>query len=357
MKIVKLLLYLLSTLLSLPVIAQNTLKDPGIKAHFQQAKKEYLAFEHEHGRYVQTPNVRMHYLTWGDKKNTCIIWAHGSFSSGYEIMNIAKRITDAGYYLIAIDYYGHGKTPIPDKEVSLYHTADDILVLMDSLRIKKAIIGGFSRGGYVAAAFYQSYPERVKALILEDGGSVAFNTFNHRMNNTDLDKKIKAGILSKEADQLYNGNYNSELEAYQSLYDLSVGGSQFEILSTVKPQNDKWVTYAGLNNFFGMGDEDQYKSLILKPNKLPLYAASITMVQPKVIFRNLKVPLLIFDPVSINDPMPFEEANVALANQFPKLITRIEYKGIEHNIHYAEPEKFSKDMIRFLNAVSQIAAQ
>lgn len=356
MKIIKPLSYLILVLLSLPVIAQTTLKTSGssdIKTHFQQAKKEYLAFEREHGRYVQTPSVRMHYLTWGDPKNTCVIWAHGSLTSSYEVMNIAKRITDAGYYLIAIDYYGHGKTPIPDKEVSLYHTADDIMVLMDSLKIKKAVIGGFSRGGYIAAAFYQSYPERVKALILEDGGSVAFNTFNHRMTNTDLDKKIKAGVLSKEADQLYNGTYNSEIEAYQSLYDPSLGGSQFEILSTVKLQNDKWVTYAGLSNFFGMGDEDQYRSLILKPNNLPLYAASITMVQPKIIFRDLKVPLLIFDPVSTNDPMPFEKDNIALANQFPKLITRIEYKDIEHNIHYAEPEKFSNDVIRFLNAVSR----
>lgn len=356
MKIIKLLPGVLLALISSPVIAQTT-AESNIKVHYQQAKKEYQAFEHEHGRYVQTSNVRMHYLTWGDPKNIPVIWAHGSLTSGYEVMNIAKKITDAGYYLIAIDYYGHGKTPIPDKEVSLYHTADDILVLMDSLKINKAVIGGFSRGGYIAAAFYQSYPDRVQALVLEDGGSVAFNTFNHSMSDEDLDKKISGSTLPKEAEQLYNGSYNSEMEAYQSLYDPSAGGSQFEILATVKQKNGKWITYAGLSSFLGMGDEDQYRNLILKPNRLPLYGASITMVQPKIIFRNLKVPVLILDPVSANDPMPFKKDNIALADRFPKLITRIEYQGIEHNIHYAQPEKFSKDVIRFLNSVSQRIAQ
>lgn len=349
------LVYLFCLLLmEMPVWAQISSKPSvaaSIEMQYQQAKKEYAAFEKEHGGTVQTANVRMHYLTWGNPKNTPFIWAHGSLTHSYELLDLAQTIADAGYYLIAIDQYGHGKTPFPTHETSLYHAADDIKVLLDSLKIEQAVIGGFSRGGFIAAAFYQSYPDRVKALVLEDGGSVAFNTFYHRMPDTLLNKKMTDSKLPAALDQLYNGTYATALDAYKSLYDPSAGGTQFEILSIVKPEGDKWITYKGLMPFFGMKDEEQFRKLILKPNSLDLYGASITMVQPKIIFRNLKVPMLILDPVSANDPMPFEKENSALAQQFPALVKRIAYADVEHNIHYAQPKQFCKDVIAFLDSI------
>jgi pimeloyl-ACP methyl ester carboxylesterase len=318
---------------------------------YVQAKSDYLEFEAIHGGYIQTDNVRMHYLSWGNPENTPLIWAHGSFSHSYELAPVAKTLTAAGYYLIAIDYYGHGKTPVPKKEVSLYNCADDILVLMDSLKLGKAIIGGFSRGGYIAAAFYQSYPERVKGLILEDGGSVAFNSYNHRMSEESLNRKIKSMTPEKGGNNIYETAFDTEKNAYQSLYDKAAGGSQFEILNIIRPRGKHWITYAGLSNFLYMKDEKQFRDLVLKPDHAPLYGASITMIQPKIIFRNLHVPMLILDPVSDNDPMPFEEDNIALANQFPLLIKRVEYPGVEHNIHYEKPQQFCEELIRFLNAV------
>jgi len=318
---------------------------------YAQARSAYLEFEKVHGGYVQTDNVRMHYLSWGNPKDIPLIWSHGSFSHSYEMADMAKLLTAGGYYLIAVDYYGHGQTPFPEKEVSLYNSADDIRVLMDSLKIDQAILGGFSRGGYIAAAFYQSYPERVKALILEDGGSVAFNSYNHRMSEESLNRKIKSMTPVKGENNIYEASFDTELKAYQSLYDKSAGGSQFEILNIIKKKGKHWVTYAGLSEFFCMKDEKQFRNLVLKPDHAPLYGASITMVQPKIIFRNLRVPMLILDPVSDNDPMPFEKDNIALAHQFPQLITRIEFAGIEHNIHYEKPQQFSEELIRFLNAV------
>lgn len=320
---------------------------------YAQAKSSYQEFERIHGGYIQTTNVLMHYLCWGNPKNTPLIWSHGSFSHSYELANIAKLLTDGGYYLIAVDYYGHGQTPIPEKEVSLYNSADDIRVLMDSLKIDQAILGGFSRGGYIATAFYQSYPERVKALILEDGGSVAFNTFNHQMSGEALDSKIKSMIPEQGANNIYESSFDSPMAAYQSLYDKRAGGQQFELLNIVKRKGNKWITYAGLNDFFYMKDDQQFKNLVLKPNNSPLYGASITMVQPKIIFRNLHIPILILDPVSAHDPMPFEKDNIALANQFPKLITRVEFAGVEHNIHYEKPFEFSQELLRFLSIVSK----
>lgn len=323
-------------------------KDLNIDSLYQKAAGQYQDYEKLHGHFLQTDNVNMHYLSWGDPKNRPLIWAHGSLLNAYELSGVADRISAAGYYLIAIDYYGHGQTPVPEKEVSLYHSADDIEVLMDALKLKKAVIGGFSRGGYIAAAFYQTYPGRVAALVLEDGGSVAFNDFNHKMPEADLRKKIDGVALPPELDSLYNQHFRTERAAYASLYEPEEGGTQFQLLANISKQGEQWVTYAGLMDFFSMRNAEQFRKLIMKPQSVPLYAASITMVQPKIIFRKLSVPVLILDPVSADDPMPFEEENKALAARFPSLITRVEFKGISHNIHYARPEEFTRVLLKFL---------
>lgn len=318
---------------------------------FKKDKKTYENFERQHGHYVKTNNVLMHYLSWGNPKNTPLIWIHGSLMNAYELAPVADSLTNAGYYLIAIDYYGHGKTPTPEKEVSLYHIADDIIIMMDSLQIKKAVIGGFSRGGYVASVVYQSYPERVMSLILEDGGSVAFNAFYHKMSEKELDAKAKTMMLSSEIDSLYNGSYSSDFEAYAKLYDHEKGGDQFDLLALIKPADNKWIIYQGLMEYFSMANDKEFRNLVLRPAISPLYAASITYIEPKIIFRNLNVPVLILDPVSNHDPMPFTSENIQLAAAHPRFITRKIYEGVEHNIHYAKPQQFVNDLIAFLNKV------
>jgi len=62
----------------------------------------------------------------------------------------------------------------------------------------------------------------------------------------------------------------------------------------------------------------------------------------------LDVPVLILDPVSEQDPMPFEKENQELKNQHPDYIDYIIYKDTEHNIHYEHPERFTKDVITFM---------
>jgi hypothetical protein len=112
-----------------------------------QAKTKYESHELEHGGWIQTKHVRMHYLQWKNPAGIPLVWANGTYSTAYEMAPVAEQLVKAGYRIIAIDYYGHGQTPIPKHEVSIYDVADDMATLLDSLGVGKAVIGGWSRGG------------------------------------------------------------------------------------------------------------------------------------------------------------------------------------------------------------------
>lgn len=69
---------------------------------------------------------------------------------------------------IAVDLRGHGESSAPLWFATMDLFADDLKGLLDHLGIDRAVICGFSMGGYVTFAFYRKYPERVRGLILAD---------------------------------------------------------------------------------------------------------------------------------------------------------------------------------------------
>ncbi|SEI94469.1 Pimeloyl-ACP methyl ester carboxylesterase [Dyadobacter koreensis] len=340
-------------LASFPALAQfmtGTAKSDSEK-NFRAAKAKFLSFEKTHGHFFETRNIKMHYLTWGNPKDTPLIWLHGSLSTGYEMLPLADRLVQEGYFIIAPDYYGHGQTPVPKLDLSLYHVADDVNDLMRHLKIKKAVIGGWSRGGFIASAFYDAYPEKVSGLILEDGGSVATNTYYHKMDSTELIERVKSFSSQVFADT----SYATELEAYEAFYDTNQNDDQFELLTWIR-QNEKgaWVVAPGLWKLFNMSTYEESMDNIFRPTRSPLFAESMAVMEPKIIYRNLHVPMLILDPTDKEDLFPFESENAALKNKHPCLITHIIFSDTTHNIHAQRPEQFTSAVLLFLQSLKRI---
>jgi pimeloyl-ACP methyl ester carboxylesterase len=128
-------------------------------------------YERAHGRFVTVNGIKMHYLEWGEPTGVPLVWAHGSASSGYEIRGVAPRLAQAGYRVLAVDYRGHGLTRVTDYDFTIHDVADDLVALLDSLRIPAAVFGGASKGGFIAAAVYDHYANRVRGLLMADGGT------------------------------------------------------------------------------------------------------------------------------------------------------------------------------------------
>jgi 3-oxoadipate enol-lactonase len=75
---------------------------------------------------------------------------------------LVERLEDR-YWLIVPDLRGHGTTPLPPEEFS---NVDDVLAVLDDLKVERATVVGASFGGYVALQLAAAAPERVRALVL-----------------------------------------------------------------------------------------------------------------------------------------------------------------------------------------------
>ena len=79
-----------------------------------------------------------------------------------------EKALSTQFRVITIDLRGHGESDAPLWHYSLDQAADDVCGLMDHLSIRQPILVGLSMGGYIALAFYRTYAERVKGLVLAD---------------------------------------------------------------------------------------------------------------------------------------------------------------------------------------------
>ena len=73
------------------------------------------------------------------------------------------------YRVVTPDLRGLGTSCAPEGIYPMEDMANDVLELLDTLRINEPVIlGGLSMGGYVALAFAVRNPKRLRALILMD---------------------------------------------------------------------------------------------------------------------------------------------------------------------------------------------
>jgi len=107
--------------------------------------------------------VTLHYSEAG--RGTSVVLLHGFPLSGAIWQAQQKQLAEQ-YRVIVPDLRGHGKSPAPPGAYDMSLLARDVLAMLDSLQIKKAVIMGHSMGGYVALAALRLAPERFLALGL-----------------------------------------------------------------------------------------------------------------------------------------------------------------------------------------------
>jgi len=118
-------------------------------------------------KYALDSGFSTYYEENGDPNSTTILLLHGIGLNHRMWKNQIEPLTTAGFYVVAIDLYGHGKSS-KLKKITLDNWNDQINDLMDHLEISKAIIIGVSMGGVIAQHFLIKHSSKVIKLIISD---------------------------------------------------------------------------------------------------------------------------------------------------------------------------------------------
>jgi lipase len=98
-----------------------------------------------------------------------IVCLHG-ITAQHRAYNAAARYLEASRGLVGVDLRGRGDSDKPESGYSLEAHAADVVRVLDHLGLQRAVLAGHSMGGFVALKTALTFPERVRALVLLDGG-------------------------------------------------------------------------------------------------------------------------------------------------------------------------------------------
>lgn len=116
------------------------------------------------GNYKQVNGIKMYYEIYGTGKPLVLLHGNGGSIKGH-----TRRIDyfKTNFQVIAIDSRGHGKSINPsNKQLTYTQMADDVSVLLDSLKIKNAYLWGQSDGGILGLLLAIHHPEKVSKVAV-----------------------------------------------------------------------------------------------------------------------------------------------------------------------------------------------
>lgn len=114
-----------------------------------------------------------------------LVLLHGFPESGTLWQNTWDDLSRQ-YTLIIPDFPGSGESTL-EKETSISDMAECVNAILDKEGINSAVIAGHSMGGYVAFAFAELYPNKIRGLSLV-----------HSTSEPDDEEKIKIRVKSIE---------------------------------------------------------------------------------------------------------------------------------------------------------------
>ena len=112
---------------------------------------------------INVNGIRLAYERRGH--GTPMVLLHG-YPLDHHLWDEVAPLLEDTFDLILPDLRGFGESSTVDSVYKMEDIADDVVALLDSLKVEKAAIVGHSMGGYVALAFASLFPERVRGLGL-----------------------------------------------------------------------------------------------------------------------------------------------------------------------------------------------
>lgn len=214
--------------------------------------------------------------TYGNEKNKTVIFIHGGPSGNATLFEgtTAQKLADQGFYVIAYDRRGEGRSADPDAKFTYEEAFQDLNFIYNIYNLKKAVLLSHSFGGLVATLYANKYPQNVSALVLAGALFSQQETYDHILNT--LKKKY-----SNDSEQLKRIHVVENLDKNSAEYRKNC----FEL--------------AGENGFFKMPNPTAESK--------KLYADYETGEFYKINIRNKNAPLLFYQNEKQNniDSRPF----------------------------------------------------
>ncbi len=114
--------------------------------------------------YADTPMGQVHTAILGDGLPLLLLHQTPWFSVQYATAQ--PLLAAGGFRTIAVDTPGYGRSDLPDHPPTIAEYADNLIPVLDALKVERTVVVGHHTGACIAAAFAARHPARCSAVVL-----------------------------------------------------------------------------------------------------------------------------------------------------------------------------------------------
>jgi len=112
--------------------------------------------------YAPVNGIQLWYADFG--KGTPVVFLHGGLGNS-DYWGLQVKALQSQYRIITVDTRGHGRSTRDERPYGYQLLADDVVALLDYLKIPKAAIVGWSDGAIVGIDLSLRYPARITKVF------------------------------------------------------------------------------------------------------------------------------------------------------------------------------------------------
>jgi pimeloyl-ACP methyl ester carboxylesterase len=118
------------------------------------------------GRHADIGGARIWLAEWGPQSGGVpVLLLHGGLGNSNYFGRLVPTLVAHGYRVIAMDSRGHGRSTRSDTPLTYDLMAQDVLGLLDQLKISKVYLVGWSDGGIIGLDLAMTHPDRLAGLF------------------------------------------------------------------------------------------------------------------------------------------------------------------------------------------------
>jgi len=114
---------------------------------------------------VMVNNLMLEFEEYGQRGKLPVVFIHG-FPFSKAMWTAQVDLLKNDYHVVIYDVRGHGGSEAGDGQCTLEYFVDDLIGLLDHLRLESVVVVGLSMGGYIALRAIERHPERFRGLVL-----------------------------------------------------------------------------------------------------------------------------------------------------------------------------------------------
>lgn len=202
-------------------------------------------------------NLKLHYTTLGDPKNPAILYLHGTYRPGSDVLSKdfggelfgpGQPLDASKYYIISTDGIGVGKSSKPSDGLRMkfpaYNYADMVQaqyrLVTEGLGVKRLrLVIGNSMGGMQTWMWGQNWPQMMDALVPMASQPTAMSSRNWMMRRLLVES-------IKQDPAWNNGNYSEQppsLRLANAMFSVGTSGGTlaYQAAAPTRAQADKLV--------------------------------------------------------------------------------------------------------------------